>query len=123
VTARRAKRAPGPEGFTWRGIAFSPPDASEPRGFYKGATRELGDRSAEWKVHQPKTVWHARLRIGADRYPGVGSTREAALDDAAREAANVAALIVTMLPRARGARTPVRKRTPRPRKATRKAAR
>ena len=106
MSARKAvQRAPGPGGFTWRGIEFSPPARNEPDGFYSNIPISLGedDRAADWKVQRigPASIssrWHARLRIGADRYPGVGETREAALEMAAAEAANVAAFIVTMLP-------------------------
>lgn len=92
----------GPEGFTWRGIRFSPPGRTEPGGFYKSGPIELdAHRTGDWKVHCPKTVWHARLRIGSDRHPGVGATREQALEDAAAEAQNVATYIVAMLPAAR----------------------
>lgn len=107
VRALRKGAEPGPEGFTWRGIEFSPPAGTEPGGFYSSAWIELADeRTAEWKVHCPKSVWHARLRIGADRYPGVGETREQALDAAAAEAQNVAAFIVAMLPPASSPATP-----------------
>lgn len=101
VRALRTAAEPGPEGFTWRGIKFSPPapDAAAD-GFYASDWIALGDdeRSAEWKVRRTKSAWHARLRIGADRYPGVGATAAEALEAAAAEASNVAAFIVTMLP-------------------------
>jgi hypothetical protein len=90
-----------PGGFTWRGIKFSPPQATDPGagGFYSSEIIGIADdRTADWKVHRPKTVWHARLRIGAERYPGVGETRAQALEAAAAEAQNVAAFIVAMLP-------------------------
>lgn len=100
MSARKAQGEPEPEGFTWRGIEFSPPAPAEgPSGFYSSAPVELAEgRLADWKVHQPKTAWHARLRIGAERYPGVGATRAAALEAAAAEATTVAAFIVAMLP-------------------------
>lgn len=106
-----------PRGFTWRGIRFAPPAAAEGEaGFYSSAPIEVAeDRVADWKVHRPKSAWHARLRIGAERYPGVGETREQALEMAATEAANVATYIVAMLP---AASPPApRKKRPRPRAA------
>lgn len=90
-----------PDGYYWRGIEFCAPRASDlPAGFYSSVPITLGEdgRAADWKFHQPKTVWHARLRIGVDRYPGAGATPAEALDAAAAEAANVAAFIVAMLP-------------------------
>jgi hypothetical protein len=100
VTAPRKGVPPGPERFTWRGIRFSPPDRTEPRGFYKSTPIELADdRTAEWKVQclEPH-AWHARLRIGGDRFPGVGATPAAALEAALVEAANTATYIVAMMP-------------------------
>jgi hypothetical protein len=90
-----------PPGFVWRGIAFDPPPRREPDGFYSNAPISIGEdeRTADWKVRQTRSTWHARLRIGADRYPGVGATREAALEAAAAEAQNAAAFIVAMLPK------------------------
>jgi hypothetical protein len=116
VSAGKGQREqPGPEGFTWRGIDFAPPaPAAGPAGFYTSAPIEVApDRIAEWKVHRPKGTWHARLRIGGERYPGVGATAAAALDDAAAEARNVATYIVAMLPEARelrGRKAPPRRR-------------
>lgn len=115
VRALRRAAEPGPEGFTWNGIAFSAREGTEPGAFHSSPTIELADdRTAEWKVHRPKTVWHARLRIGAERYPGVGETREQALEAAAAEAANVATFIVAMLP---AASSPAPRRSKRPRRA------
>jgi hypothetical protein len=101
-----------PEGFTWRGIKFTPPAPTDERGFYSSEAIEIGEdgRAADWKVHRPKTVWHARLRIGADRFPGVGETREQALDAAAAEARHVAGFIVAMLPAESAPAAPRRKR-------------
>ena len=109
-----------PGGFTWRGIAFSPPHRSEPDGFYSNTPISIGEdeRTADWKVRQTRSAWHARLRIGADRYPGVGETREAALEAAAAEAHNAAAFIVAMLPP-----RPAAKTLTGPTKPRRKAAR
>lgn len=89
-----------PKGFVWRGIRFSPPAPAEgAAGFYSSEPFEVAEgRVADWKVHRPKAAWHARLRIGHERYPGVGETREQALDMAAAEAANVATYIVAMMP-------------------------
>ena len=87
--------------FVWRGIRFAPPAAAEgPGGFYSNIPISIGEdeRAADWKVCQTRSTWYARLRIGADRFPGVGATREAALDAAAAEAQNVAAFIMAMLP-------------------------
>jgi hypothetical protein len=99
MSARNGQGDPGHEVFTWRGIKFYPPDGNEPGGFYSSKPIEVApDRVADWKVHRPKTVWHARLRIGAERYPGVGETPGQALEAAAAEAQNVAAFIVAMLP-------------------------
>jgi hypothetical protein len=97
--------------FVWRGIEFAPSTRAAAAGYYSSAPSSAGDRSADWSCQRLEAIWHARLRIGGDRFPGVGATAELALEDAAREAANVAALIVTMLPRAKGARAPLRKRT------------
>lgn len=114
VSALRKGADPDGKAFTWRGIEFQPPDASDPTGFYSAAPIEVADdRTAEWKVHKPKTAWHARLRIGSERYPGVGTTAVDALEDAAREAANVATYIVAMLPAARELAAPAKRtRTP-----------
>lgn len=109
MSGRGGKGEPGPQGFTWRGIKFSPPRPSAAAdGFYSSETIEVDEdgRTAEWKFHQvnraPLTAtWHARLRIGADRYPGVGETPAQALEMACAEAANVATYIVAMLPAAR----------------------
>lgn len=118
MSARGGKAAHGRAGFTWRGIAFAPPESAEPGAFYSSEPVELEDRSADWKVHQPKTAWHARLRIGAERYPGVGATAAEALEAAAAEAQNVAALIVAMLPAASSPGAG-KQRARRPRKAAR----
>lgn len=101
MSARGGQGDPGHEVFTWRGIKFYPPGGNEPGGFY--SSEQIGvadDRTADWKVHRPKTAWHARLRIGAERYPGVGETPAQALEMAAVEAANAATYIVALLPAA-----------------------
>lgn len=103
MTARKDVAADHARGFTWRGLRFSPPLPTEgDEGFYTTEPITLGDdaRTAEWKVRRTRSAWHARLRIGADRYPGVGATREQALAAAEAEAVNVATLIVAMLPEA-----------------------
>jgi hypothetical protein len=108
-------RAAAPQGFTWRGLRFSPP-VIERGGFYKSIPIELADdRTAEWKVQclEPH-AWHARLRIGGDRFPGVGATPAEALEAAAAEAQNVAAFIVAMLP----ASSPTRQSKRKPRAIT-----
>lgn len=106
--------------FVWRGIEFTRPVGSAPGAFYSSPTIEVADdRTAEWKVHQPKTGWHARLRIGGDRYPGAGETPTDALEAAAAEAANVATYIVAMLPAARELALPKK----RARRAARKGER
>jgi len=116
VTARGGAR---PRGFTWRGLAFDAPwPGDEVGGFYSSPRIELEERSADWKCQRLAATWHARLRIGADRFPGVGATAAAALDAAAAEAANVAALIATMLPPG-GAPGGSKKRPRRTRKAGR----
>ena len=97
-----SSRKPGPEGFTWRGIKFLPrPDGAGLCDLYMSETVELaGGRSANWRVErQPCALaWHARLKIGPDRFPGIGKSHTAALHAAAAEAANVASFIVAMLP-------------------------
>lgn len=108
MSARKGQREPGPEGFTWRGIKFTPPPGGDPTGFFSSEPLVLGEdgRSADWKVQRVRPVerrnaperWAARLRIGAERYPGTGATHTEALHAAAGEAANVAAFIVAMLP-------------------------
>lgn len=115
VRALRRATEPGPEGFTWSGVRFSPVEgrarvwASEPI--------DLDDRSADWRVEQPiaGSGWHARLKIGADRFPGVGKSAAEALEGAAAEAQNVAALIVAMLP---AASSPAPRRSKRTRRAS-----
>lgn len=111
--ARRPARAPRgdgwlnrlggaePDGYRWRGLEFSPPPKSEgERGMWSTVPISLGEdgRAADWKFHKPKSVWHARLRIGADRYPGVGTTPAEALAMAEAEATSMATFIVAMLP-------------------------
>lgn len=92
----RKTREPGPEGFTWRGIELLPVGE---RAWTSGSI-ELGDRTANWHLEQPAEggAWHARLRIGSDRFAMWGSTAAGALAAAAGEAANVATFIVAMLP-------------------------
>lgn len=108
MNARRG-REPGPNGFVWRGIRFAAPVGPELGQFYSGPTIEIGElrdelRAADWKVRRTLSAWHARLRIGADRYPGVGATAVEALEMALAEAANVATYIVAMLPPGGGLR-------------------
>jgi hypothetical protein len=121
VSARNGQGDPGHEVFSWRGIKFYPPEGNEPGGFYSSEPIEVApDRVAEWKVHRPKTAWHARLRIGGDRYPGVGETPAQALEMAAEEAANAATYIVAMLP---AARELAGRKKPTPRRRASKGAR
>lgn len=117
MNRRKQPTAPGPEGFSWRGIRFEPP--SDPGGLYSSTPIELDHRTGDWKcqavrrevrLDSPPVHWHARLRIGSDRFPGVGATREAALDAATAEAQSVAAFIVAMLPPA-SAPQPIRERS------------
>lgn len=72
----------------WRGIEL-PPVEHLPR-VWQSMPIELDDRGADWRVEQPLEggAFHARLRIGADRFPGVGKTAPAALEAAAGEACN-----------------------------------
>lgn len=94
----RKAREPGPNGFTWRGIELQPVDGAERT--WASAAIDLGGRTGSWRVEQPAEggAWHARLRIGADRFANWGSTAAGALAAAAGEAANVATYIVAMLP-------------------------
>lgn len=94
----RKAREPGPEGFKWRGLDFTPANGM-PRVWITTAI-VLGDRTASWRLEQPIEggAWRARLRIGGDHFPGVGKTPPEALAAAAGEAANVATFIVAMLP-------------------------
>lgn len=93
---RKGRRGP----FVWRGVAFAPvASAAAVGGFYSSPSVAVaGDRSADWKCERLQTVWHARLRIGGDRFPGVGATAELALDAAAEEALQVATLIAGLVP-------------------------
>lgn len=95
----RNTREPGPNGFTWRGIKLVPVEGL-PRTWASSPSIDLGDRGGDWRVEQPLAEggYHARLRIGRDRYPGVGATAAEALTAAAGEAALVATFIVAMLP-------------------------
>lgn len=92
-------RVPGPNGFTWRGIKLVPVPGLA-RTWASSPSVDLGDRGADWRVEQPLagSGWHARLRIGIDRYPGVGKSAIEALESAEVEAANVATYIAAMLP-------------------------
>jgi hypothetical protein len=86
---------------------FSPPSSAFEAmggGFYKSEPLDLGGRSADWKVQPVRDSWHARLRVGIERYPGVGKTATAALEAAAAEAAQVATCIAAMLPPGGGLR-------------------
>jgi hypothetical protein len=98
VSARKT-REPGPEGFTWRGVELRPVEGGAVR-TWASTPIDLGGRAADWRVEQPAEggAWHARLRIGADRFANWGSTAAGALAAAAGEAANVATFIVAMLP-------------------------
>lgn len=83
--------------FTWRGLLFLP----EPTlpGFWRAAPAQLGDgRTADWKVQRAGSSWYARLRVGADRFPGRGPDPGTALDSAAAEALVVAGFIQQLLP-------------------------
>jgi hypothetical protein len=84
----------------WRGVAFAPvATATAGLGFFSSPSVAVaGDRSSDWKCQRLQTVWHARLRIGGDRFPGVGATPELALDAAAEEAIHVASLISGLVP-------------------------
>jgi hypothetical protein len=106
IVSARKGREPGPAGFTWRGIKFAPlPDAAN---LYGSASIEVADdRSANWRCERLAGAaggWHARLKIGGDRFPGVGKTHTEALEAAAGEASNVATYIVAMLPPGGGLR-------------------
>lgn len=102
VSARGGKGDPGGRPFSWRGIEFAPPSADVAHAFYSSEPITVaGDRTADWKVQRLRgepARWAARLRIGAERYPGTGATHVEALHAAAGEASNVAAYIVAMLP-------------------------
>lgn len=106
------KRTPKPglsAPFTWRDIEFTP----EPTlpGFYRSARLVFRDhRSADWRVQLAGESWHARLKVGADRFPGRGATAEEALDAAAAEAREVCRLVRKMLPALPQAPKPARKR-------------
>ena len=103
MSARGGKGDPEGATFTWRGIEFKPLDG-HPGMYENDAIDVADDRAAGWRVEGVRTAmgaparWHARLRIGADRFPGVGQTPAEALEMAAAEAANVATYIVAMLP-------------------------
>ena len=95
-------KRPTPMPFTWRGVELAP-EPSMP-GFYRSKRVHLGELlSADWRVTKlregPEQRWHARLRIGADRFSGRGETAEAALDAAAAEARGVAAFIRRLVPK------------------------
>lgn len=93
--AATTRRAAEPAPFTWRGLEFNPAGA----GFYASTLVRLGSlRTAEWKVQRVGEYWHARLRIGSDRFPGTGATADEALDAAADEARSVASFIRRLLP-------------------------
>lgn len=90
--------------FTWRGLIFRPVPALP--GFWRTELMTLSspdgraERSADWKVQQLKSAtWHARLRVGADRFPGRGESPEQALDAAAAEARPVLRLMKVALDR------------------------
>lgn len=74
----RTTREPGPDGFTWRGIKLVPVEGL-PRTWASSPSIDLGDRGGDWRLEQPLAEggYHARLRIGNDRFPGVaaGATR------------------------------------------------
>lgn len=97
VSGRKA-REPGPDGFTWRGIRLQPVEGAVRT--WASATIDVGDRAADWRVEQPAEggAWHARLRVGRDRFACWGSTAPGALTAAAGEAMNVASFIAAMLP-------------------------
>lgn len=95
-------KRPAPLPFTWRGVELRP----EPTlpGFYRSKRVTLGELlSADWRVTKlregAEQRWHARLRIGAERFNGNGETAEAALDAAADEARGVAAFIRRLVPK------------------------
>ena len=99
-------RKPTPTPFTWQGIEFTP-ETSLGDGFYRSPDIRLTDtRSSNWKLQKigdgPEQRWHARLRIGADRFPGKGGTAEEALEAAAAEARRVAGFIGKLVPAGAG---------------------
>lgn len=84
------------EPITWRGVELEPHPAT---GFYRSASSKLSElRAGDWALERVGESWHGRLRIGRDRFVGVGDTPEAALDAAAGEARRVASFIRRMLP-------------------------
>lgn len=90
---------PRPVPFTWRGIEFTPQRSLSEGGIYRSPQTKLSDfRSTDWKCQRVGDRWHARLRIGGDRFPGTGSTAEEALDEAAAEARLVAGYVRRLLP-------------------------
>ena len=90
-----------PEPLTWRGMVLQP---EHNPGFWRSTPVPVTEfRTADWKVHKAGSSWFARLRVGADRFPGRGATPEAALDDAAKEARLVMKFIRALLPRKGGA--------------------
>lgn len=111
---------PGPKGFTWRGIELRPIGGGAVR-TWASEPIDLDGRAGGWRVEQPAEggAWHARLRIGADRFANWGSTAAGALAAAAGEAANVATFIVAMLPEGElpGHEATAPRRSKRPRRA------
>ncbi len=84
--------------IVWRGITLRPEPGAA--GMYRSEQTRINDyRTADWKAHQAGATWYARLRVGADRFPGRGDTAEAALDAALAEARLIARFIRAMSPK------------------------
>lgn len=87
-----------PAPFTWRGIRFTA-DPHEPNGWRSRIRALDAERTADWKVSTTSggPTFFARLRVGADRFPGRGNTASEALDAAAAEARLVLRLMKVAL--------------------------
>lgn len=89
-----------PAPFTWRGIRFT--DDPHVSNGWRSKVKALDcDRTADWKVSEAASgrTFFARLRVGADYFPGRADTVSGALDAARDEAGLILRLIDVMLPR------------------------